>query len=81
LRAAAAIEDDGEVADLKVSDCVAMGMAMEIEPNARVALEEFLQSCAPSEIAARLVVLKEGVVIEHEDRFGGGNELQNLFYV
>jgi hypothetical protein len=81
LGAAAAIEDDGEVALLKIGNGVAMSVAMEIEPNAGMALQELFEGWAPLEIVARLIVLKERIVIQEEDRIFGGNECEDLFEV
>ena len=48
LGAASAIEDNGQMADLEICDNVPMGMAVEIEPDAGMALEELLEGGAPS---------------------------------
>ncbi len=78
LGAAAAVEDDREVTLLQVRDGVAMGVAMEIEPDAGMALQELLEGRASLEVVAGLIVLEEGVVIEEEDRIFGRNERKDL---
>jgi hypothetical protein len=81
LRAAAAIEDDGEVAHLEIGDRVAVRVAVEIEADLRVVVEDFLERFAADEVVFGHVVLEKGVVAEKDDRFLFGNQGEDLFEV
>lgn len=76
---AAAVEDDGKMIGLEIGDGVAMGVAVEIEADAAVASDDFLEFFAAQEIAARFIVLEKGIVIEKENGIGWGEEREDFF--
>lgn len=68
LDRAARIEDDRQTARTEVGDGMAMGVAMEVEADVRMAFDESAETLAIDEAMLRLAVLEEGEVVEEKDR-------------
>lgn len=81
LRAASAIQNQGELVALEVSDGMAVRVAMQIDSDPGVALEEFLQGIAADEVAPGFVIRKKGVMVEKEKGIVFGNQPNGLFEI
>lgn len=78
VRGAAAIENDGEIIGAEICDDVAVCVAVEIETDARIARDDFLENLSAQKVAPCVVVLKKRIVVEDENRIALRNEGEDL---
>lgn len=62
-----AVEHDGKACFSQITECMAVGMAMQVDLHVGVALKYGLQSLASTEGVQGIVVLEEGEVVGNDD--------------